>query len=148
MFPAVDRRGKRVVVVGGGGQDSVDDDVLVREPDGGEFPMGAGDLGQRRGLRAGHQNQAGAVRVGQGLDRGGVDGALLLQSGQRSQTRGVALALVEEVRPGPRQLQQPDGVTGGGGVEQDMVVLPDRSPGVGQQFGELVEGGDLGGAGA
>ena len=77
-------------------------------------------------LRAGDQDQSGALRVGERGDRVGVDGALLVEPGQRAQAGGVALAVVEEVGPRPGQLQQPDGVAGGGGVEQD-VVEPRRS---------------------
>ena len=43
-------------------------------------------------------------------------------------------------------MQQSDGVAGGCGVEQDVVEPSDAALGVGEQFGELVERGDLGGA--
>lgn len=44
-------------------------------------------------------------------------------------------------------MQQADGVSGGGGVEEDVVVVASQF-GVHQQGRELVKGGDFGGAGA
>ena len=123
LFARADRGGERVVVVRRCGQDTVDDDVLAGQADRGEFTVGAGDLGKGRRLGAGHQHEAGALRVGQRRDRVGVDGALLVQTGQRSQAGCVALAFVEELGPRAGQLQQPDGVPGRGGVEQDVVEL-------------------------
>ena len=146
LFAAVHRAGQWVGVVGRLGHDGVDDDVLAVHPECGQFGMGAVDFTQRRAGRAAHQHQAGAVGIGQRGDRGGVGALLLVQARERAQTRSVTLAGVEELCPVPGQLQQPDGVPGGGGVEQDVIEAGDGAVAVGEQGGELIEGGHLGGA--
>ena len=78
-------------------------------------------LGHSGSLRSGDQHHPGAVRVGQRGHGRSVDGALLVQPGQRSQTRCIALPRLQELRPGPGQLQQPDRVAGGRGVEHDLI---------------------------
>ena len=88
----------------------------------GELVVGPVDLGQGGGLGASDQDQPGPGRVLERGDGCGVDRALLVQAGQRAQAGGVALAGLEEVGPRAGQLQQPDGVAGGGGVEDDVVV--------------------------
>ncbi len=86
-----------------------------------EFLVGAGDLASAD-AGPGDQHQPGAARVGQGVDGGRVAASLFFQTGQRAQARRVALACVEEAAPGAGQLQQPDGVSGRRGVEDDVVV--------------------------
>ena len=73
--------------------------------------------------------------------------ALLFKAGQRAEARGVALAFFEKTAPGARQLQQPDGMPGGRGVKNDVVVAGGQCP-VSQQPRELIEGRNLGCAGA
>lgn len=107
--------------------------------------MGAGDFGERGSLRPGDQNQPGALRVGEGGDRVRVDAALLFEPGHRAQAGGIAFSVVQEVGPRSGQLQQPDGVPGGGSVEEHVVEVGDGVV-VGEQGGELVERSDLGGA--
>ena len=109
--------------------------------------MGARGLAQRGGLGARHQHQPGVGRVGQGLHGGLVAITLFFQPGQGAQARGIALARFQETAPGAGQLQQADGVAGGRRVEQDVLVLRVQGR-VGQQRGEFVESGNLGGAGA
>ena len=142
----MDRRSERIIIRGGGGQDPIDHDVLVGQADRGELTVRTGDLRQCRLLGAGHEHQSGALGVGQRRHRPGVEGALLVESGQWSQTGCVAPSVGEEVGPGARQLEQPDGVACRCGVEQHVVERADRAVGIGEEFGELVEGGDLGGA--
>lgn len=125
---------------------SPDGDVLAAQPERGEFAVGAVDLGESGAGGAGDEHEPGALRVRQGVDRGGVHGLLLVEPGERSEARRVTLARREELGPVPGQLQQPDGVSGGGGVEQHVVERRDLAVGVGQQRGELVERRDLGGA--
>ena len=108
--------------------------------------MRAGYFAQRRLLCAGDQNQARALRIGQGFDRVPVLGALLFKAGKGSEARGVALAFIQKTAPGARQLQQPDRVAGGRGVKNDVVVAGGQCP-VGQQCSELVEGCYLGSTG-
>ena len=55
--------------------------------------------------RARDQHETGLQRIGQGFNRRLVLGALFFQSGQRAETRGVALARFQKARPGARQLQ-------------------------------------------
>ena len=137
----MDRDRERVCRPGGIGQNPVDHQELVTEPDRAEFSPSAGGLSQRRPRRARHMHQAGAVRSCQCRDRGGIDALLLVQSRQRAQATGVAAAS-KELAPTAGQLQQSDGVPGRRGVEQHMVVTAGL---VGEQGGELVERRDLSG---
>ncbi len=91
------------------------------------------------------EDEACLLQVLKGGDCFGVLGASLLESSQRPQAGGVSFAVVKETGPGAGKLQQPDGMTGRGGVEDDVVV-PLVGGIVGQQGGELVEGSDLRGA--
>ena len=111
------------------GQHAVDDQILLRQADGRELVVRARRLAQGGLLGARHQHQARALRVGQGIDRVLVLRALLLQPGQRAQARRVALAGLEEAAPGAGQLQQADGVAGGCGVEDDVIVVGRSAPG-------------------
>ena len=146
LFAVVDGAGQ---VVGGscGGQDAVNDQVGGMDVELGELVQGAGNLAQRGLLGPGDEHQAGAGEVGEGLDGGAVGGAILLESAHGPQAGRVTLAVVEVAGPAAGQLQQADSVAGGGGVEDDVVVAH-GGLGVGEQVGELVERGDLGGAGA
>ena len=105
------------------------------------------DLVDRGALSAGDQEQQRAVGVGERMDGVGIDGLLLLETGQRPEAGRVALALLEEAGPRAGQLEEAQRVTGGCGVEDDVVVAVGHR-GVGQQRGELVERRDLRGAGA
>ena len=131
MFAFVDCRGQRIVVGFDGGQDAVDDEMLLVEADGGQFFMSTRHLAQGRLLGARDQHETGLQRIGQGFNRRLVLGALFFQSGQRAETRGVALARFQKARPGARQLQQANGMTGGRGVENDVLEIGGER-GVGQ----------------
>ena len=131
----------------GGREHAVDQEKLLRQADRGEFGVGTRGLHQGGGLRPGHQHQPGAQGVGQGIDGRLVLRTLLFQPGQRPQAGGVAFAFFQKTAPGAGQLQHADGVAGGRGVEDD-VGIGLRQRGIGQQAGEFVKGGDLGGAGA
>ena len=129
------------------GKQAVDDQVLARQTDGGQFLVRARGLAQRGALAACHQHQVCAGAVLQRGDGGLVLGALLVEASQRAQARGVALAGFQKAAPRARQAEQADGVAGGRGVEDDVVKAA-RGCVIGQQGGEFVERGDLGGAGA
>jgi len=145
VLPGVDRPGEFVFLTVR--HDGVDDEVLLAQAEGCEFLVGSLDLGDRGALGARDEDQTGAGRVAERRDGARVRAALAFQPGERSEAGRVALALVEEVGPRAGQLQEPDGVPGRGGVEDDVVVVG-REGRVGEQAGELVERGDLGSAGA
>lgn len=104
-------------------------------------------LAQRRTLRAGHQHEPGALRIGQGVNRRPVLRTLLLQPGQRAQAGSVTVAGLQKADSCPWQLQQPDPVAGRRGIEHD-VIESCRELRADQQRRELVERGVLGRAGA
>ena len=148
LAPAPLQRHGHLVVAQRGPEDAVDGEQLVAQPQLAQLSRGALRLAQRRFLRARHQHHGAHLRplqlrarVGEALLARG-EGPVGPQAGGTPRVGG------EEVRPGPRQLQQPQRVAGGRSVEDD--VLPRRGPApvVREQAGEAVEGGDLGGAGA
>ena len=83
---------------------------------------------KRRLLGARDQHQPRALGIGQRIHGGFVLGALLFQSGQRAKARRIAFAFFEEAAPGAGQLQQPDGVPGRRGIENDVVVVGGQRP--------------------
>ncbi len=121
--------------------------VLLPQTDGPQFAVRACGFAQRGLLRAGHQHQPGARAVGQRRHGRRVLAALLFQPGQRSEAGGIALGRLQKAAPGPRQLQQTDGVAGGRCVKNDVLVARVQA-GVGQQRGELVKRRNFCGAGA
>ena len=125
---------------------AVDDQMLSRQTDGRQFIVRAGRFTQGTTLGARHQHQAGAQRVGERIHRRLVRLALLFEPGQRAQARGIAFAGFQKAAPRARQLQQADGVASGRRVKHDVIEASGQGR-VQQQAGELVEGGDLGGAG-
>ena len=127
-------------------QKGVDHERLVVQPDLLQFRCGAGCFGERAGLGAGDEHELRQCRVAETLQRNGIHRSCPAQPSHRAEARRITLALVEEGGPIPRQVQQPDGVPGGRGVEDDMVVTADAFV-VGEQAGELVERRDLGRAG-
>ena len=147
LLAGEDRCGERVALRLARRQEAVDDQKLPVDADGGQLVVGARHFAQGGLLGAGHQHQPGARAVGQRFHRRLVLAALLFQPGQRAQAGRVALARLEKAAPRAGQLQQADGVAGGRGVEDDVLVVVGQA-GIHQQPGEFVEGGDLGGAGA
>ena len=128
------------------GQEAVQRQILLAEPDRRQFFTGARHFAQGRGLGARHQNQPGLPGIGQRRDGGLIAAALLFQSGQRSEARRIAFPVFQKAGPGPRQLQQPDGVAGRRGIEHDVVVMFDQRR-IGQQRRKFIERGDFRGAG-
>ncbi len=142
-----DAGGERVALDGGRGEQSVHHQVVAGGADRGQFLVRASHLAERRGLCPCDEHHAGPAGVGECVDRRLVLRALLVEPGERPEAGGVALPGVQKPAPRARQLQQADGVPGRRRVEDDVVV-PGGDAGVGQQVGELVEGGNLGRAGA
>ena len=122
LLASVDCRGERIERRLALGQQTVDDQELPCEADGRQFAMGARRFAQRGILGAGDENEPGALAVRERLHGGVILGALLFEARERPEAGGVALPCFKEARPGDRQLQQPDGVAGRRGVEDDMVV--------------------------
>ena len=124
--PRREGRGQRVAL-GVVRHDAVDRQVLVRDADPGQLARGARRLGERRRPRPGDEDQPGERSVGEAVDGGAVSRPLLLQTGERPEAGGVALARLEEAAPGAGQLQEADGVAGRRGVEDDVVVGADAA---------------------
>jgi hypothetical protein len=122
LLAAADSGGEGARFGFGGGEDAVDDQVGVGEADFGEFVAGAGHFGKRRSLGAGDQDETGAGGIGQGLDGETVAVALLFEPREGAETGGVAVPFFKEPGPGAGELEEADGVAGGGGVEDDVVV--------------------------
>ncbi len=129
------------------GEEAIDHQLLVQQTDGGQLLVGASHFPQSGLLGPRHQHQPGASGIGQRGDRISILAALFLQPRQRAEAGGIPLALLQKFAPGSRQLQQPDGVAGRRRIKDDMVILGQQRV-VGQQRGEFVKGGDLGGTGA
>ena len=142
-----ERHCQRISGNGAFGEEAIDHQLLVQQTDGGQLLVGASHFPQSGLLGARHQHQTGAGSISQRGDRLAILAALFLQPRQRAKAGGIPLALLQKFAPGSRQLQQPDGVAGWGRIKDDMVILGQQRL-VGQQRGELVKGGDLGGAGA
>ena len=145
-FACVDGGRQRVVRTFALWHQPVDHQMLARQADGRQLVACAGRFTQGTTLGACHQHQSGAQRVGQRIHRRLVRHALLFEPGQWAETRGIAFAGFQKTAPRARQLQQADGVAGGGRVKHDVIEVSGQGR-VQQQAGELVEGGDFGGAG-
>ena len=104
------------------GQQAVDDQELLGEADCRQLAMGARCFAQGGVLSAGDEDEPGALSIREGLHGGIILCALLFEARERAEARGVAFARFEKARPGDGQLQQPDGVAGRRGVENNVVV--------------------------
>jgi hypothetical protein len=108
-------------------QETIDDQVLLRKSDCRELVARTLDLTQCGRLSTGHEDQAGTRWIRQCVDSRLVLCLLLFQASQRSETRRVALAGVEEPAPIAGQLQQPDRVPGARGIEDDVIEAIGRN---------------------
>ena len=128
-----------------GREHAVDDEMLVDEPERvAARPPCAPPRAARAG-RPGHQDDRRPRRIAQGRQRRLETRLLHLQPRMRAEAGGAPVVALEKAGPRLGQAQQAQGVAGRRGVEDDVVELRGVA---GQQAGELVEGGDLGGAGA
>ena len=130
-----------------GVEHAVDGQPLVRQPELSQLVRGARGFLHGAWVGPRDQHYGGERRVAQGPQRGIETRLLHLQPRMRPQAGGAAVVACQETAPGLGQAEQAQGVAGGRGVEDHMIELPVRRL-TGQQRGELVEGGDLGGAGA
>ena len=149
--------GQRVSLAGGHGarhgirlvgiEESVQQEVDVLQPQRAEFPATAFRLGQRRALGPADQRHLGSGRVGQALQRPGVQRVLRLESRQRPQAGRSAGIGVQKLVPRRRQLEQTKRVPRGRCIEHDMIVVRGRFR-LAQKAGELIERRNFRGAGA
>ncbi len=107
---------------------------------------GACRLAQGRSARTGDKDQPGQAGIRQAGYRRRIPRALPFQPRQRAKARCIARAGFQKAQPRAGQAQQADGLPGGGGVEDYMVVAAEQGF-ISQQPGELVKGGDFGCAG-
>ena len=97
-------------------------------------------------LRPRYQDQTGTQWVCQRFDCRLVLAALFLQPSQGAETGGIAFACLQKAAPGSRQLQQANGVAGGGGVKNDVIVIGSQRS-ICQQRGKFVKCGNFRGTG-
>jgi hypothetical protein len=105
-----------------------------------QLAMRARGLAQGGRIGTRHEHDGGARRIRKRLQPGAEALLLHLQPRVRPQAGCTAVVAFEEAGPGPGQAQQAQGVAGGCGVEDDVVVALGV---VGQQADEFIEGGDL-----
>ena len=115
-----------MVVASGGVEHAVEREELVAHADAGELRAGALGLGERGPLRAADQHERRDLRVAERADAGGVELALVLQAGQRTQAGDPGGVGVDEAGPRRGQREQPQRVTGRRGVEDDVVKAGGR----------------------
>ena len=150
--PARDRRERLTVALaqrsGGaiaaavGLKDAVEREHLAAHPRARELAARALGLRQRRLLGAADQHQRRHLRIAERAHAGGVQLALLLQPGQRTQARHPGRVGIDEPRPRRGQRQQPQRVPGRRGVEDHMVIAR-RARRIAEQPHERVKRGDL-----
>ena len=94
-----------------------------------------------------HEHERGSRRVGERLDRSGVQRSIVPQPGPWTEAAG-GVGVRGEIRAPCRwQAQQSQGVSGRRGIEHDVLVATEQGR-IGEQAGEGVERRDLDGAGA
>lgn len=142
-----ERVGNGVTARGGGVEDGVEGEDDVGDAGGGEFGAGSFGFVERGRFGAGDEDYCRFLGVLKVLHTGCVDGLLRLESGEGAKAGGAGGVGGDEVRPGGGEAEQAEGMAGGRGVENDVVVVF-GGDGVGQEFGEFVERGDFDGAGA
>ena len=137
--------GKWVAIIGRV-HDAIDHQQLVVDTELRQLTSRAGCLLESCLLGTADENQSGLVAVGEVVHRLTVDLLARLQSRELSKTRNSVLARFNERCPGRWQLEHAQRVASGSRVEDDVVV-PARVGLVGEEVGELVEGGYLNRAG-
>ena len=140
----LDRQRHRVVAPAGV-EHTVDRQPLVPEPEFGQFHRRARRLGDGARLGPRDEHHRGQRRIAQRLQRLPEAHLLHLQPRMRPEAGRAAVVAGQETGPRLRQAEQAQRVAGRRGVEDDVV---EALAAAGQQRGELVERGDLGGAGA
>ena len=139
---ALAQRSGGAIAAAVGLKDAVEREHLAAHSRARELAAGALGLRQRRLLGAADQHQRRRLCVAERAHAGGVQLALLLQPGQRSQTRHPGRVGIDEPGPCRGQRQQPQRMTGRRGVEDHMVIAR-RARGVAEQPDERIERGDL-----
>ncbi|MBS1105162.1 MAG: hypothetical protein H6Q91_664 [Deltaproteobacteria bacterium] len=128
-------------------EDPVEHEFLPADAELVEFPARALGLVERRAFGAGDQDERRLLAVGKRLARRIVECLLRLEARERAETRRSPDVALEKAGPRGGQREQAQRVPGGRGVEDDVVELR-RHRLVSELFRELVERGDLDGAGS
>ena len=139
------QRAGGVVGAAVGLKDAVEREHLAAHSGARELAAGALGLRQRGLLGTADQHQRRRVWVAERADARGVELALLLQAGERTQARHAGRVGIDESAPGRGQRQQPQRVPGRRGVE-DHMVIPGGARRIAEQPHERVKRGDLHGA--
>jgi len=112
-----------------------------------KFVRRAGGFPQRAAFGSAYHDDPSAVAIPERLQGAGVGFALFLESGEGAEAGGPGFVVGDKVVPGGGEREQPEGVSGGSGVEHDVVVGVEGVV-FADEAGEFVEGGDFDGAGA
>ena len=139
-----ERRGHGVVVIGCR-ERSIDYENLVDHADRAQLLTGSLRFGKGGVVGPSHQNECGGELVSESAQALGVQMLLRFEARQRPQTGRARGVIRDEPCPGGREIQQPDGMAGGGSIEDDMIEAS-RRLGVSEQLRELIEGRNLHGA--
>ena len=104
---ALTQRGCHAISVGIVGEDTIEHEPLVGDPERDELAAGPHRLGQRALLRTADQHDRRARGIRERIDRGTVPSALAFKAGKRTKAAGARGIGLYEARPGTRQRKQP-----------------------------------------
>ena len=139
---ALAQRSGGAIAAAVGLKDAVEREHLATHPRARELAAGALGLRQRRLLGAADQHQRRHFRIAERAHARGVQVSLLLQPGQRTQTRHPGRVGIDEPGPCRGQRQQPQRMAGRRGVEDHMVITR-RARRIAEQPHERIKRGDL-----
>ena len=142
---ALAQRARGAIGAAVGLKDAVEREHLAAHPRARELAAGALGLRQRGLLGTADQHQRRHLRIAERAHAGGVQLALLLQAGERSQARHPGRVGIDEPGPCRGQRQQPQRMPGRRGVEDHMVIARGARR-IAEQPHERVKRGDLHGA--
>ena len=123
-------------------QEAVDDELLVGNAQGGQLLRRPRRFFQGQVIGTGDEEHRRLLPVGQGLDGLFIQFFPRFQPRQLPQAGRAVFALLDELAPRRRQLQHAQGVACRRRIENDVVVIAGDGF-VGEEVGELIEGGDF-----